>query len=281
LVSDLKVGDPAVFDELAADYDAGFTHTLLGRMLRRRVWSVLGSCFRPGQHVLELACGTGEDAVWLARRGVRVTATDGAAAMIAATVSKVETAGLRAAVHTRRLSLQQVAAGEMSGTFDGALSNFGGLNSVGDWRPLAQALAGLVRPGGRVVLVVMGPYCPWEVAWYLLHGRARDAFRRLRQPATAKIGKAIMPVWYPAAGRLQRDFAPWFRPRQSQSLGLLLPPSYLRHLVECYPRLFARLNRLERTTARLTAPWGDHYILTLERSEERDEKSPHPLTPAS
>lgn len=266
-MENLSLADAGIFDAVAADYDATFTHTLLGRMLRQRVWSLLAGCFRPGQHVLELACGTGEDAIWLARHGIRVTATDSSAGMVAATVTKVEAAGLRTAVHTRQLSLQQVAAGELTGTFDGGLSNFGGLNSIGNWRPLAQALAALVRPGGLLVLVPMGPFCPWEIIWYLLHGRLREAFRRRRQPVPAKIGAATMPVWYPAAGRLRRDFAPWFQPRHSQSLGFWLPPSYLCHLVERRPALFAWLGRLERASALLTGAWGDHYILVLERKQ--------------
>jgi SAM-dependent methyltransferase len=270
-VEGLSVGDVGVFDGVAADYDAAFTNTLLGRMLRRRVWSVLAGCFRPGEHVLELACGTGEDALWLARRGVRVTATDGSARMVAATDAKLTAAGLTSAVQARQVSLQQVTAGEMAGVFDGILSNFGGLNSIGDWRSLARALARLVRPGGLAVLVPMGPYCPWEIAWHLLHGRPRDAFRRRQQPAMASIGTATIPVWYPTAGRLRRDFARWFRHLRSESLGLWLPPTYLQHLVDSRPALFARLDRLERAGGRLTASWGDHYILILERKENEKE----------
>ena len=48
-------------------------------MLRGRVWQTLERTFTPGQHILELACGTGEDALWLAQRGIQVTATDGSA----------------------------------------------------------------------------------------------------------------------------------------------------------------------------------------------------------
>ena len=40
--------------------------------------------FSAGHRVLELNCGTGEDAVFLARRGVRVLATDLSGAMVEA-----------------------------------------------------------------------------------------------------------------------------------------------------------------------------------------------------
>ena len=48
---------------------------------------------KAGERVLELNCGTGEDAVHLARRGVRVLATDNSPRMLAAARSKIARAG--------------------------------------------------------------------------------------------------------------------------------------------------------------------------------------------
>jgi SAM-dependent methyltransferase len=257
----------SAFDAFAADYDARFTHTALGQLLRRRVWRVLANYFQAGQKVLELACGTGEDAVWLARQGLTVTATDGSAEMIKATAVKAQQNNLTHRITTHHLSLNELSAHYALRTthYDNAFSNFGGLNVLDDWRPLATALANLVRPGGHLVLVPMGPVCPWEIGWYGLHGEWKTAVRRFRQPATARIGDGLIPIWYPSARRLRQDFAPWFRCAHVGSLGLWLPPSYLAHWVARWPRLFATLDRLERATARLSGGWGDHYIMVLTR----------------
>lgn len=258
---------PGAFDALAADYDATFTHSPLGLMLRRRVWRVLADYFHPGQKVLELACGTGEDALWLARRGIAVTATDGSAAMARITAGKVHQANLSRLVTPVQRSLQEIIQGtpEDSYAYNGAFSNFGGLNTLADWRPLASALAQRVKPGGHVVLVPMGPVCPWEIGWHGLRGEWRTATRRFHQPATARIGETQIPIWYPSVARLRRDFAPWFECARVESLGLWLPPSALGHWVERRPRLFAILDRLERSTARLGGGWGDHFVMVLRR----------------
>jgi SAM-dependent methyltransferase len=275
----------AAFDAAADAYDAGFTHRRLGGWLRRAVWRQLVGCFQPGQTVLELGCGTGEDACWLARRGVHVTATDASPRMLHVARAKLERqSGLRGRVHTARLDLAaptldddlaRIAGGmerrpgrAFAAPFDGVLSNFGALNCLADRRPLATALARVVRPGGRIVLVVMGPACPWEIAWHLAHGDPRTAFRRFRAGVVAHVGGGqTVRVWYPSPGRLHRELAPHFRPLALVGLGVWLPPSHLGGLVESRPRLFRALARLDRRLGTVfPSTWlNDHYLTVLER----------------
>lgn len=259
------------FDIFAPDYDATFTHTRLGHLLRARVWATLSDFYKPETHILELACGTGEDAVWLGKQEISVTATDGSAEMIRRVGEKTQQQGVTARVRTKQLSLQDLMASPQIlnpyAPFDGVLSNFGGLNTIQDWSRLAQALARLVRPGGQVLLVPMGPVCLWEIGWYLLHGQVKPALRRFQASATAQIGPHLISVWYPSARQLRRDFSPWFQHVQTESLGLWLPPSYLGHFVEHWPGLFARLNAVEQATAGLTGGWGDHYVIRFVRKD--------------
>jgi SAM-dependent methyltransferase len=266
---------PQAFDALAPTYDQDFSETTLGKLLRRRVWRMLQGQFPAGCRVLELACGTGVDALWLAQNGVYVTATDGAKAMVQVARSRIAAGGMEHQVTVRQQSLQDVtdARWPVPAPYDGAFSNFGGLNTLPRWSPLAQSLAGAIREGGMLVLVPMGPFCPWEIAWYLAHGEAGLAFRRLRQPARAHLGEATIPVWYPGLHRLKRALRPWFRHKATRSLGLLLPPSYLGHLVERHSTIFRLLDRLEALTARLTGSWGDHYIACFERTRTPANKS--------
>jgi SAM-dependent methyltransferase len=247
------------FDAVAVGYDAAFTDRALGQLLRAAVQERLAVAFPPGSRVLELGCGTGEDAVRLARRGVHVTATDSSAEMLAAAEEKAAAAEVPVAF--ARLDL---AAPRIEGSFDGAFSNFGALNCVEDRGPLAEALAGCIERRGRVVLVVMGPVCAWEIGWHLLQGRPRPAFRRLRAGSSAHVGGgARARVWYPSARRLRSELEPWFRHRRTTGLGLLLPPTYLADLVDRRPSLFGRLRRVER---RLPLAWlADHYMAEFER----------------
>ena len=51
---------------MAGDYDSLFTATIIGALMRKAVWARCAARFQPGQKVLEMNCGTGEDALWLA-----------------------------------------------------------------------------------------------------------------------------------------------------------------------------------------------------------------------
>jgi SAM-dependent methyltransferase len=251
------------FDALAADYDASFTSTSLGTFLREAVWRRLDARFAPGDRVLELACGTGEDAVHLARRGVRVTATDASPAMVEAARRKVAAAGLEELIEVHHQDMSSLGPG-VRAPFDGAFSNFGGLNCVSDLRALAQALAQQLRPGAPVLFCVMGPLVPWEWIWYLGKGDPARAFRRLRRGGVTWRG---LTVRYPSIRALRRAFAPELRTLRTAAVGALLPPTYIEEWIRRHPRLLAALARWERRLERVPPlPWlADHYLIELER----------------
>jgi len=260
----------APFDAIAGDYDETFSRTRVGRWLRRQVMETLEPVFAPGQKVLELGCGTGEDCLWLARRGIRVVATDVSGAMLEVARRKCEAAGEAARLEFRKLDLTALADAtpRLPHDFDGALCNFGVLNCVPDRTSVAAALAGVVKPGGHVATVVMGPLCPWEMGWHLAHGRPRTAFRRFRSGREAHLGNgSSIPVWYPSPRRLRCEFAPFFDPVKSVGIGAMLPPPYLNHLAEHWPRLLKALADRDRRWSG-SFPWtwlNDHYLIVFRR----------------
>ncbi len=259
------------FDGTAATYDRTFTDTRLGRWLRDQVQRRLKRCFAAGDRVLELGCGTGEDALWLAARGVEVTALDASEAMLE--VAQRKAAQRPSGDPVRFLHWPLASDGPVDlpmpdgGVYDGAFSSFGALNCLADLQPLGTALAGYLRPGARLVLVIMGPVCPWEIAGFLLRGRPDQAFRRWRSGASASVGGETLPVWYPSPGALRRQLSPAFRHRRTVGVGVVLPPSHLSALVERHPRFFRLAARLDPLAG---AVWpghllADHYLAIFER----------------
>lgn len=247
----------ATFETLAPTYDTDFTHTRIGQSLRNRVHDRLLAHFSAGDHVLELGCGTGEDALFLARQGVRITATDASDAMLSMAREKTAHTHL---VDVQKLDLQSCgdAINRVPDAmkYTGVFSNFGALNCLDDWRPLARFLAEVVPSGGVVAFGVMSPYCLWELLWHGAHLDFGVATRRLRGSTFG-----TMHITYPTVRRLTRDFAPDFERTSVMPLGLFLPPSDVFGVIEKRPRLLATLTHLEDRfgSASPLAPFADHY----------------------
>lgn len=269
---------PVAFDALAPTYDSDFTHSLIGAAQRRTVWDVLDPILaqrgRPCR-VLEINCGTGEDALHMAAAGHRVLATDVSASMLRLSAAKLDAAGLQGLAQVHMLDLQALACGTLTpaawgGPFDLVLSNFGGLNclSPDTLAALAKPLSDGLVQGGELVTVVMPRACLWEGLWGALRLRPRLASRRWRGgPAWANLAPesadAPLAIWYPGLRALERQWAPHFTLLRRRAVGLFVPPSYLEHWARRAPGLLRTFETMDRHwfTAGLWAPLADHALL--------------------
>jgi SAM-dependent methyltransferase len=254
----------AYWNTVAETYDQVFPHTLIGRAQRDVVWQELERVFHPGQRILELNCGTGIDAVHLAEGGVAVLACDISPRMIEIACRRSSSAGLADLVDFRALPTEDIAVLGGQGSFDGAFSNFSGLNHVGDLSAVARNLARLLKPGARALLCIAGRFVPSEMAWHLAHGNLRTAMRRL----TRLTDDVTLKVHYPSVSAMARIFAPEFRLREWKGVGVAVP-SCLEHLARRHPRALDRLAKADRWLGSVPVFRGmaDCILLQFERIE--------------
>ncbi|HEV2796633.1 MAG TPA: bifunctional NAD(P)/FAD-dependent oxidoreductase/class I SAM-dependent methyltransferase [Nocardioides sp.] len=117
----------------------------------------------PGR-ALDIGCGEGGDAIWLAQQGWEVTAVDFADAALARTTEHAAEAGVGDHVETRRVDVRTFdPAGE---TWDLVTSHFFHLPD-GGMPDVVRRLASAVAPGGT--LLVVGHH-PEDLATGLRHG---------------------------------------------------------------------------------------------------------------
>lgn len=253
------------FDARAGEYDAEFTATALGRVLRAMVWERFEHCFAGRERLLEIGCGTGEDAVHLARRGHRVLATDASEQMVRVAKAKAERGGVAHLVQFVHAPMENLGTQLAGMEFDGVYSNFGALNCTRHIETLAADLAPRLATGAPLVWVVMGRHVPWEWAWYLARADVTRAFRRLRRDGVNWRG---LEVSYPAPATLARALQPHFVRRDTRALGIVLPPSYAAGWINRSPRLLTLLTRAERAAQRwrASAMLADHYIFEAVRA---------------
>jgi ubiquinone/menaquinone biosynthesis C-methylase UbiE len=253
------------FSRTAEKYDRfAQDHPNLRRM-RRQVYRHFQRYTPAGARVLELNAGTGTDAVYLARQGYRVHATDIAPGMLARLRQKVEQLGLADRVVVQDCSFTELNQLQGQEPFDAVFSNLGGLNCLSDLSQVARHLPRLLRPGGLVTWTIMPPVCLWELA-LAFTGDFQYAFRRLSSAGTtAHLEGEYFTVYYFTPRQVTDAFGPEFQRLAIEGLSVFAPPAESKNLPKRHPRLYRWLCWLDGRLAHLPPfrGWGDFFIVTL------------------
>ncbi|HML16068.1 MAG TPA: class I SAM-dependent methyltransferase [Bryobacteraceae bacterium] len=241
-----------VFNHFAADYDRVWTHSAVGRLQREAFWTQARLYFEKGTTVLDIGCGTGEDAVRLSNAGLRVTAIDTSPAMVALARSR--------GVQARVLAAEELA--HVEGRFDVVMSNFGALNCIERLSAIREPLAKRVKPEGYAIFCLLGKFCLWETVWFLINGKASKAFRRWSGESTTS---ERLIVRYPRVSEICRDLSPQFTLVEQCGIGVLVPPSYVSKLPARVLN-FAALLDSRIAGLRGFRALSDHRLLIFRRS---------------
>lgn len=227
------------FDVVADRYDDDFTNRSDVQILRQAVLDRVQAYMRPEQSILDVGCGTGEDALHLARLGFQLTCTDGSTQMLQIAQRKLREYRDRVELHPvdhenliRFAELQDLE-------FDGILSNFGALNTLPRMSPVKTLCDHFLRPGGYVFFCLINRFHLRE----LLKGE----WRRLQgKTAIVRCGGREVLIYYHSPEAFK-----WSGYTVLQILGLSV---FLRSDV----RFRWPLNRL-----------GDHFLIILRKSPGR------------
>lgn len=132
-------------------------------------WAVQSLWPMPGEHVLDIGCGTGWGARLAAGAGARVTGVDITPAMLDAARSL--------SAHLPQIDFREGAAEALpfdDHSFDGAISSYGIIFTAAPDRAIAE-LARVLRPDGRAVLVTWADRPGYTADFFGLIGRYSDA----------------------------------------------------------------------------------------------------------
>ncbi|MBS1615197.1 MAG: class I SAM-dependent methyltransferase [Bacteroidetes bacterium] len=257
----------AAFSKQAPVFDHIDEHNSTLRWMRHRVHDELLRFVKAENYLLELNCGTGMDAMFLAQKGLKVLATDNAEGMIAQLQANLSQHQLQHSVTTRHLSFLNLDVLGLYPQFDYVFSNFGGLNCTDRLDKVLHDIDGLLKPGGYFTLVLMPRICPWEFA-LIFRGFFKTAFRRLKKGGlTARVEGLPFQCYYYNPGYIVRQMEKHYRLCSLKSLGLAIPPPYLEQFAEKHPGLFRSLETWELRLAHRKPfrNWGDHFMITMQK----------------
>lgn len=256
------------FDRLAPEYDT-LAHGEIFRLLRARTHETLARWFPAGCRVLEIGCGTGLDTEFLVNRGVRVVACDPSEEMVSRSLRRLASSPHRDRATVMPCGLQDAgpyldALDEGRG-FDGIVSNFGALNCVEDLSPLRDLAVRFLRPGGAVILGLMGRSCAIEAAYFLATGQRRLATRRRGAGAiSVSVAGLQVPTFYHRIDALREVLGPTLSLESIGGIGVAIPPPYLEPRWQQLPAAFRDLIARVDGAISWLPPFnrlGDHVLL--------------------
>ena len=255
------------FDSVAADYDGPRGNNPLIQDMRAEMWRWLDSTFAPGSRLIDIGCGTGLDAVRMAQRGHRVTATDWSPQMAQRTKDRAANESMTERVRVLAIGAHELHCMEESDTYDGAYSNLGPLNCVPALEDVSRECARLIRPGGALVFTVIGRICPWEIVHYLRRRRwARVKVRFARDFVPVGMNERTIWTRYYRPREFYRAFRSDFTLEHYRGLCVFAPPPYLSWIQQ-YPVAYNRLWHMDRRVSGwpLLRDLGDHFLMVMRK----------------
>jgi 2-polyprenyl-3-methyl-5-hydroxy-6-metoxy-1,4-benzoquinol methylase len=256
------------FDSVASDYDGQRGNNELIQDMRAETWRWLDATFPGRCRLLDIGCGTGLDAVRMARLGHRITATDWSPQMTLRTAERAGRESVAQLVQSLPIGAQDLVQLSGEEPYDGAYSNLGPLNCVPDLRSVSRQCFRLLKPGGSLVFTVIGRLCPWEAVHYGLQGR----WARVRVRFAADfvpVGMNQRTIWthYYRPLEFYRHFQENFTLVHHRGVCIFAPPPYLTSVRDKHRRLYERLWRIDRRVAGwpLLRNLGDHFLIIMRR----------------
>ena len=255
------------FDIHAKNYDTVFTNSQIGKAQRDRVYHFLNQHISLDKNltILELNCGTGEDANYFAKKGHTVFATDISSEMIKVAKEKNKNTNVK----FQQLDITKITSETFTEKFDLIFSNFGGLNCLSpqELEKFISISNTLLTPTGKLALVIMPKNCLWERFYFSIKGEFKKARRRnTDKPVLVNVEGIQVPTCYYNPKELVSLASNNYKTKAIKPIGIKIPPSYLESFFSNKKGLLKTYIWAEKLFAnRFWAKYADHYLIVFQK----------------
>lgn len=260
----------SAFDIAAVNYDNTFTNSNIGIMQRVVVHHFVKKILpKKPQHILEVNCGTGHDAIWLAEQGHQVLATDISNKMIS--IAKNKISDKANSLEFKKMDINKLESTSFPKKFDYVFSDFGGLNCLSpvELNLFFEAASKKIKPGGKIIAVIMPKNCVLETIYFLLKRDIKNAFRRNTNKAIkANVEGTLVNTWYYNPKHIENLSQKFFKIDQKNPIGICIPPSYLEPFFKNRLILLKILQKIDQVFRHFSflSKYSDHYIISLSKT---------------
>lgn len=258
-----------IFDSASATYDRDEAGNFIRVMMRAVSLRVLKATFRPGQRILEIGCGTGTEAVELAKVGIMVVATDISHQMISRVKERARAHDLTGRIRVHQLAAHDIARVQTDyglNGFDGVYSSFGALNCELDLGEFAASLAGLLKTRSRFVCSIINRLCWFDLVLNALLFKRNP---RLDRYPTLNVGDRLLATKFYSPAEFANMLRPFFIFERVRGLPAILPPPHFDRHVMIFRSTVRNLMPLEWRLGGVFPfnQFGDHFLATFRKTE--------------
>ncbi len=259
------------FDKIAQTYDDTFTNTVIGKMQRNIICKYIDESLATNHklNILELNCGTGEDAVYFAKKGFNVVATDVSDDMLKITEDKIDNFGLSNNITIKKIDLTIPSDFNFEQKFDLVFSNFGGLNCVDkeSLKNLSIVISSILNDRGRIIFVIMPKFSLWESFYFLMKIKIDKVFRRTSsKPLNVNLNGGNVQTFYYSPKEIANIFGNKFKLMNIKPVGIFIPPSFLNKFFLKKKKTLRMLDTIENPVSNISflAKFSDHFLIDME-----------------
>lgn len=257
------------FDKTAPTMDNVVVRNPINAWMRQVNTSLLVESFPPGSQLIELGCGTGEEAVRLGSHGCRVLALDISEGMVAKAREKVQTMGLEERIHVSRARIADLASIVRASpwkVFDGAYASFS-LTYEPDLHSIGESLFRVLKPGALFLCTLPNRLVLSEVLIYGAQLRLGKVTWRFRRPLYREIAGHTLTIHAYSSRDVVASFGGLFELQDLVGVPVFLPPTYLHEFYSKLGQFQTVMKRLDSLLAK-EFPWnilGEHTFFRFRR----------------
>jgi ubiquinone/menaquinone biosynthesis C-methylase UbiE len=218
--------------------------------------------------ILELNCGTGEDAIWLESHQNKVIATDISSEML--NLAKQKNDGSENIKYTL-LDINSIDKNrELKDLkFDVIFSNFGGFNCLSPTQlnSFFESAGKKLNKNGKIICVIMPKNCIWENKYLFFTGKWKQLFRRnTKNSLNVNVDGKQVKTWFYNPNTIKKSVENKYEIKTYKPVGFYIPPSYLEPFFKNKVWLLNILNLFENRIKNWSflARYSDHFIISMQ-----------------
>lgn len=260
------------FDSAAEEYDFTIGNNFINTWIRKRSISELLRWTSSDHTLLEIGCGTGQEAIEISKHVKRIIATDISTKMIEILSLKLKYRKLEGKIIPIKIPAAEIyRVRELLPDLEinGCYSFNGPLNCEPNIKAFAKHLWEILASPGYFICSIRNTICMSEEISHILSLQFKKLAPRRIQPIMVSVGGTDIPAFYYPPHSFAKSFEPYFELKKLIGLPALLPPAYLN---DYYIRFRQYTSILEKIEELLSCRFpfnllGDQTLFVFQKNE--------------